>query len=248
MRDVRLLPLVIVAVAALLALKGLGLMAGGQALVGGVGAALAQDAAAPEAEAEAEAGADGDAAPAAGDPAEPAAPQAAPTPNEQEDSLIRRMFGSTSRSRDAVMENLAERRQELEDRASELDLRESLLKAAEQRVEQRIGELRELEARVTGADRQRREEDEQRLKNLVAMYADMKPKDAARIFNGLDMSILVRVTSLMNARQMSGVMAAMNPEVAQRLTVELSRESADPIALPAEDGELPKIVGTRPAQ
>lgn len=232
MKDIRLLPIVTAAVVALLALKGIGFVLGGAAPLSGIAPAVAQEDAARK--------------PAAG--AEGAAEAARrPTPADLEKSLMQRMFGTESRSRDAVYESLGERREELEAWARELELREGLLKAAEQRVEQRIAELKALEARVTTADDERRAEDEKRIKGLVAMYADMKPKDAARIFNGLELPILVQVASLMSPRQLSGVVAAMDSGAAQRLTIELSRQSPDPIAMPQEDEELPQIVGTRPA-
>ena len=50
----------------------------------------------------------------------------------------------------AVLESLQQRRQELETRSRELEVRDSLLKAAEKRIEQRLQELKEMEARVTG--------------------------------------------------------------------------------------------------
>ena len=56
----------------------------------------------------------------------------------------------------AVLESLQQRRQELETRARELEVRDSLLKAAEKRIEQRLQELKEMEARVTGASSRRR--------------------------------------------------------------------------------------------
>ena len=50
----------------------------------------------------------------------------------------------------------------------------------------------------------------------------MKPKDAARIFERLDMGVLIDVVKRMQPRRMSAVLAAMDPVVAQDLTVELA--------------------------
>lgn len=58
------------------------------------------------------------------------------------------------------------------------------------------------------------------------MYENMKPKDAARIFDTLDMDILLSVVEQMRGRKMSPILAAMNPEVAQRLTVELAARAS----------------------
>ena len=93
----------------------------------------------------------------------------------------------------AVLESLQQRRQELETRARELEVRDSLLKAAERRIEQRLQELKEMEARLTGAAAKKDEAEAAKFKSLVTMYENMKAKDAAKIFDRLDLRILVEV-------------------------------------------------------
>ncbi len=51
----------------------------------------------------------------------------------------------------AILERLQERRQEIEARAREMEIRDGLLKAAEMRLEARLAELKAMEARVTAA-------------------------------------------------------------------------------------------------
>lgn len=140
----------------------------------------------------------------------------------------------------AILERLAERRAELDARARELDMRESLLKAAEKRLEARIAELKDIEARMNAAAQQKDEGEVQRLKNVVTMYENMKAKDAAKIFDRLDMRVLIEVATLINPRRMSEILAQMTPDAAERLTVELAARAKD------KPGELPKIEG-RPA-
>jgi flagellar motility protein MotE (MotC chaperone) len=138
----------------------------------------------------------------------------------------------------AILERLQERRLELEARARELDMRENLMKAAEKRVEARVAELKELEARVNGIVGQRDEGDLARFKNVVTMYENMKAKDAAKIFEKLEMKVLVEVSKEINPRRMSEILAQMSPDMAQKLTLELAARSGDkPVA------ELPKIQG-----
>ena len=142
----------------------------------------------------------------------------------------------------AILESLKGRRQELDARSRELDMRENLLKAAEKRVEARVAELKEMEARLKGEMNSRDQEEEKRFKSIIAMYETMKPKDAARIFDRLDMKILVEVATHMNPRSMSEIMAQMSPESAEKLTVELAaRANGNPKA-PTPDA-LPKIEG-----
>ena len=162
----------------------------------------------------------------------------------------------------SLLQRLGERREQLDDRQRELDTRENLLKAADKKIEARINELKELEGKGAAS-----EDGAQPgaapaepgapakpptaaagLKNLVTMYEAMKPKDAAKVFDRLSLQVLVPVVNAMNPRKMSEVLAAMSPEAAEKLTVELARPSlraAAPMqpgrdaALPA--GELPAI-------
>jgi flagellar motility protein MotE (MotC chaperone) len=139
----------------------------------------------------------------------------------------------------AILERLAERRAELDARARDLDMRESLLTAAEKRLESRIAELKELEARVNNAAQAKSDGEAARFKNLVSMYENMKAKDAARIFDRLDLKVLIEVALQINPRRMSDILALMTPEAAERLTIELAARAKDQSATT----ELPKIEG-----
>ncbi|MEI8277448.1 MAG: flagellar protein FlbB, partial [Hyphomicrobiales bacterium] len=142
----------------------------------------------------------------------------------------------------AILGRLQDRRQELDARNRDLDMRESLLKAAEKRLEAKVNELKEIEGRIKVASNTREEAEAQRFKGIVAMYENMKPKEAARIFDRLDMRILAEVATTLKPRTMSEILAQMTPESAERLTVELANR-ANAQAKPASGGELPKIDG-----
>ena len=70
--------------------------------------------------------------------------------------------------------------------------------------------------------RQFDKEEEAQIKSLVKVYENMKPKDAARIFNRLEMDILLDVVERMKEKKMAPVLAQMSPEKAEALTVELA--------------------------
>lgn len=122
----------------------------------------------------------------------------------------------------SVLESLSARRDELDKRNKALDLREQLLKAAEKRVEDRIAELKQIEARIKRRIGENDQRNEERMADVVKMYETMKPKDAARVFEQLDMGVLIDVARRMEPRKMSAVLAAMDPVTAQELTVELA--------------------------
>jgi flagellar motility protein MotE (MotC chaperone) len=142
----------------------------------------------------------------------------------------------------AVLERLQDRRQELDTRSRELEMRESLIKAAEKRLEAKVGELKDVESRVTTAVGNRDKAEAERFKSIVAMYENMKSKDAARIFDRLELKILVEVSTQMNPRKMSEILAQMTSEGAERLTVELANRASGPSKSQNPD-QLPKIEG-----
>jgi flagellar motility protein MotE (MotC chaperone) len=155
---------------------------------------------------------------------------------------------SASTSERALLERLGERRDELQHRASEIDMRERLLEDAERKLESRINELKAMEEKAEAAATKRGDTEAGALRNLVTMYESMKPKDAAKIFDRLSHDVLVPVVLQMKPPKMAEVLAVMMPETAEKLTVALAMRAkglsgetrnAAPSALPAT--ELPAI-------
>jgi len=146
-----------------------------------------------------------------------------------------------SASERAILERLQQRRQELEARAREIDIRESLLKSAEKRIETKVEELKAVESRISTAAGQRSEADAARFKGIITMYEGMKPKDAAKVFDRLEMGVLFEIASQIAPRKMSDILGLMQPEAAERLTVELARRAGSDKS--ASVTELPKIEG-----
>jgi flagellar motility protein MotE (MotC chaperone) len=148
---------------------------------------------------------------------------------------------SVSPSERAILERLQARRQELEQRAREIEIRESLLKSTEKRIEGRVDEVKATEARVSAATSQKAEQDAAKFKGIITMYEGMKPKDAAKVFDRLEMSVLYDIASQIAPRKMSDILGLMQPEAAERLTVELARRASGEKSAPTP--ELPKIEG-----
>jgi len=148
-----------------------------------------------------------------------------------------------SPSERAILERLQARRQELDARAREVEIRESLLKAAEKRIESRVEEMKATEGQIGKATEQKSEADAARFKGIITMYESMKPKDAAKIFDRLEMSVLLEIASQIAPRKMSDILGLMTPEAAEKLTVELARRASGKTAATASAAALPKIEG-----
>jgi flagellar motility protein MotE (MotC chaperone) len=144
-----------------------------------------------------------------------------------------------------LLERLAARRTELEQYEQDLALRASIVDAAEQRIAERTATLEALEAQISTLVDQRTEMESGQFASIVAMYENMKPKDAANIFNNLDMDVLLRVAKSMSARKMAPIMAVMDTARAQELTVKMANLADQPTTemTPEDLAALPQIVG-----
>lgn len=130
-----------------------------------------------------------------------------------------------------LFEDLTERRQALEARERELSVREALLKAAEQELNQKFEELVSLRSEIKDLLVEQSEEEQKRIASLVKIYEGMKPKDAARIFNTLDLDVLLNVTSRMSERKSAPILASMDPNRARTLTIMLMEQKSLPASL-----------------
>jgi flagellar motility protein MotE (MotC chaperone) len=144
-----------------------------------------------------------------------------------------------------LLERLAARRTELEQYEQDLVMRASIVTAAEQRIEERTATLAALEAQISTLVDQRQEMESGQFAGIVAMYETMKPKDAANIFNNLDMDVLLRVAKTMSPRKMAPILAEMDAARAQELTVKMADLADQPAAemTPEDLAALPQIVG-----
>lgn len=127
-----------------------------------------------------------------------------------------------------VLQNLSERRRQIEQRERELDMRSGLLKATEQRIDSKIAELKVIQTTIDGLLKRHNKQREKQMKSVVKIYEKMKPKDAARIFEQLDMAILLDVVERMREAKTAPIMANMSPVKAKAVTAAMARRRALP--------------------
>lgn len=206
---IRLIPLTMLTAVGLLGLKSVEIYQAGRSLHEElfVSSVIAQDTATPAATDATTA----QAAPAAQQPA-------ADTP---EDFFESRDKGFSQRELD-VLESLSERRAKIEQLERDLSLREKVLKATEARIDEKITEMNAMSTELKELLVTYDKEEDAKLSSLVKIYETMKPKDAARIFDEMDMNILLLVVDRMNERRVAPVLAAMSPQKAKNLTQELA--------------------------
>ena len=184
--------------------------------------AMAKDAMAKDAMAKPQAGGDKSAEAPMADGAEPAdGADAGMSPMAVKPSEL-------SKSEIDTLQRLSERRQIIDRRERELQQKESLVKAAEQRLDQKISQMQEIEKQLQGLVQQYDVKKKAEIEQLVKIYTAMKPKDAARIFDDLDMTILVAVATSMKENKVAPILSMMKAEKARQLTEELSTRRAVP--------------------
>jgi flagellar motility protein MotE (MotC chaperone) len=128
-----------------------------------------------------------------------------------------------SESEKVLLQELRQRRQDLDVRTDVVATRESLLVAAEQKLAARVAELQTLQAHLEGLSAAQKQKEEAGWQGLVKLYEAMKPKDAATIFNDLSMPVLLQLMDRMKDAKAASVMAAMNPDKARDVTAELAQ-------------------------
>lgn len=137
-----------------------------------------------------------------------------------------------------VLQALSDRREELDRWEEELQQREALLQAAERRVDEKIAELTSLDGEIRRNLRLHDEQEQTRLTALVRIYETMNPKDAARIFEQLEMPVLLNVVERMKERRVAPILGEMDPNRAKAVTEELSQRNT--LTVPRDDIEVPR--------
>lgn len=124
--------------------------------------------------------------------------------------------------------DLSKRRKDVEAKEKELVMREALLKAAQAELEQKTNELNTIKADIESLLKKQTEQEDQRIASLVKIYEGMKAKDAARIFDSLEMDVLLQVITKMSERKTAPILAAMDAEKARNLTILLAEQNKLP--------------------
>jgi len=122
-----------------------------------------------------------------------------------------------------IIQSLSARRTELDARDADFATTLPLMVAAEAKLDAKVQALNAIKAEVQALlgqvdDRQKAETD-----RLVAVYAAMRPREAAAVFVTLDDSVRLPIAAAMRPRGLSAIMAQMPPAAARELTEKLAR-------------------------
>lgn len=123
-----------------------------------------------------------------------------------------------------LLQALRKRRQSLDEREHRVDQRSEMLQSAEVKLQVKLDELTALQQRLEQVEDARRKRDSANWIGLVKTYEDMKPRDAAAIFDVLDIPVLLEVLDRMDERKAAAILAGMLPERARLATQMLAQK------------------------
>jgi flagellar motility protein MotE (MotC chaperone) len=121
-----------------------------------------------------------------------------------------------------VLQSLGARRGELDEREQGLDTQVSLIAAAEAKVDARIAVMNGLKADMTAMLGQLDDKQQAEVDRLVKVFEAMKPADAAARFTLLTDDVRLPIAAKMKERALSAMLAKMAPPEAKRLTESLA--------------------------
>lgn len=161
------------------------------------------------------------------------ADHAAPAPAEDEPSASdvsaafaeRIASGVRTAEEERVIYRLRERSSELDSRERELETREALMLAMEQRVDTKITELNALRTQIESLSGELSDRENEDMDVIVAWYSAMDPRDSSERIATLDMDTQLQIASRMSQRVFGAILAEMNTGAAAALTERMARRS-----------------------
>ncbi|MBI3517517.1 MAG: hypothetical protein HY060_26085 [Proteobacteria bacterium] len=220
---VRVLPVMLLAVFLMLTFKVNDVWSGFATLSNNIQLTTAQAQAQAQAPKDAKADAKAEPGPGA-KPGEPQVASTAPAPAAE----LPRDPTRFNQSEIDLLQALGTRREALEVRERALDQREALIKAAEKRLEEKVADLDAVKLELQQMLAKNNQEEDARLRSLVRIYESMKPKDAATIFDKLEINVLLGVVERMKENKVAPILASMQPDRARQVTDMLADKSQRP--------------------
>lgn len=123
-----------------------------------------------------------------------------------------------------ILQNLGKRREQLDGWDKEVEIKENLLANVEKRIDEKLTLIQGMKKDLQEMLTQYNEQEDAKIRSLVKIYENMKPRDAARIFDEVEMPVLLLVIDRMKEKKAAPILASMDSKKAKQLTVELAEE------------------------
>ncbi len=127
----------------------------------------------------------------------------------------------------ALLEALKAREAAVAAREAEATRREAEIAAGADKISAQLREMTEAEQRLAKLVKQVDESAAQDVDKLTSVYAAMKPKDAALLFNEMPPEFAAGFIAAMGADQAAAIMSAVDPKVGYSISVLLAGRNAE---------------------
>ena len=145
-----------------------------------------------------------------------------PKPDASTDALIKQEKSFTEAEM-KVLTALKIREDDLNRKEAEYVKKTQELKKLSQQIEQKLDQMRVLQAQIEQERVLRKDMDEKDISRMVKYYETMAPENTAVFFNGMDRDTATQLLMRMGPRKASAVMQLLNPKVAVDITERVTR-------------------------
>lgn len=149
-------------------------------------------------------------------------PQTSPAPTNTVDPMVTAVPPPTPNVNAYVPPEDPNRKQQ------ELARREQEILALKQQMEQRLKELESAENRVKGMIKNANDVESKKVAGLIAVYANMKPKQAAQTLQSLDERVAVKILTGLTPKQAGEILSYADPKTTAKLTELMTRMQTQP--------------------
>ncbi len=113
---------------------------------------------------------------------------------------------------------LVERKKELDAREEELNRMEAEMSKQKDDLQKKVADLEKIRTSISAMLEERVKTDDKKIETLVQFYSNMKPPQAAKVFETLDEDLAVQILGRMKKKSAADILNLMKPEKAQMFT------------------------------
>jgi flagellar motility protein MotE (MotC chaperone) len=110
---------------------------------------------------------------------------------------------------------LAERKKQLDTREEELNKLAAQIEKQKIEVSEKLAKLEETRSKISTALEEKIKVDDVKVDTLVQMYSNMKPVQAAKVFETLDEDLVIEILGRMKKKNAADILNLIKPEKAQ---------------------------------
>jgi flagellar motility protein MotE (MotC chaperone) len=122
-----------------------------------------------------------------------------------------------------MMAHLQQKESELNRKEELMRQREAYLSKMKLEVEEKLKELIGLQKEIQAYRTEKQENQNAQIRSLSKIYGSMKPKEAAKLLENLDDTLVVNIISTMNAPEAANILANMDIKKAAKISERLSK-------------------------